>query len=101
MSTDNISAFLAKSETDTALAAQIRAIHEQAAATLAADLARLSQEAGTPFTAEEFLANQSQALSDAELEAVSGGKVKSGWSFLVGPCWTSEQERFQTFGEHK
>ena len=73
MNTDNITAFLAKAQSDEALAAKVATIQSEAAASIAAALARLSQEAGTPFTAEEFLAAQQAALSDEALEQVAGG----------------------------
>jgi predicted ribosomally synthesized peptide with nif11-like leader len=73
MNTDNITAFLAKAQSDEALAVKVATLQAEAAASTAAALVRLSQEAGTPFTAEEFLAAQQVALSDEALEQVAGG----------------------------
>ena len=73
MSTPNLSDFLNLAMEDPALIERIVAIHAGNARRLAEALAALSQEAGTPFTAGEFLAVEAQALSDAELEGVAGG----------------------------
>ena len=73
MSSDSITTFLTKASTDPALAAKIEAIHTRVQGELAETLAALSIEAGTPFTAEEYLHECSSTLSDAELEQVAGG----------------------------
>lgn len=73
MSTASLSDFLNRAMEDPALIDRIAAIHAEKAQRLAEALAALSQEAGTPFTAEEFLAVEAQALSDAELEGIAGG----------------------------
>lgn len=73
MSTASLSDFLNRAMEDPVLIERIAAIHAENAQRLAEALSALSREAGTPFTAEEFLAVQAQALSDAELEGVAGG----------------------------
>lgn len=75
MSTENITTFLTKATTDSALAAKIEAVHTRVQRDLAETLAALSVEAGTPFTAEEYLHECNSALSDAELEQVAGGGI--------------------------
>lgn len=66
MSTTNITAFFAKAESDAAFSGKINTAIAEA-------LATLSIEAGTPFTAEEFLASRTSELSEQELNTVSGG----------------------------
>lgn len=66
MSTENITAFFTKLQTDSELADKVTLATAQALADLAA-------KEGLPFTAEEFLTGQAASLSDADLEAVSGG----------------------------
>lgn len=99
MSAENINAFFTKASADEDLAQKVAAIHEQANVTIAAALAKLSEETGAPFTAKDYLAEQASALSDEALAAVTGGKKPSGWSFLLGPIWTSEQRRFDITAE--
>lgn len=67
MSTDNITAFLSKLSTNPDLA-------DKLALATAEAYARIAQEEGLPFTAEEFLAEQGNALSDASLSEVAGGQ---------------------------
>ena len=65
MSTENITAFLTKLQSDAALADKVSLATAEA-------LADLASREGLPFTAEEFLSEQA-SLADAELDAVSGG----------------------------
>lgn len=65
MSTENITAFLTKLQSDAVLGDKVRLATAEALAALAA-------REGLPFTAEEFLSEQA-SLADAELDAVSGG----------------------------
>jgi predicted ribosomally synthesized peptide with nif11-like leader len=73
MSTDHIPAFHEKVQNDPVLQQKVAALHERVQRELADKLAALSQEAGTPFTSEEFLSAARAELSDAELQGVSGG----------------------------
>jgi len=73
MSTENITAFFDKARQDEVLAGKIKATFAEAETATASALADLSTEAGHPFTAEEFLKVQSESLSDADLEQVTGG----------------------------
>ena len=69
----NIEAFNTKVQNSPELQQKVAVITEQIQQELAEKLAALSQEAGTPFTAEEFLSATKAELSDAELQGVSGG----------------------------
>lgn len=73
MSTDNIRTFLDKASTDSALQARVAAAYAAAQQSTAAGLAQLAAEAGTPFTAEEFLTFQKAELSEQDLAGVAGG----------------------------
>ena len=78
MSEDQLKAFLAAIEADTGLQAKLKAAVEgeiDTADETAAVLA-IAKEAGFAITAADLLRNQAQnimALSDAELEGVTGG----------------------------
>lgn len=73
MSTDNITALFAKSETDSDLAAQIAATKTLPTPERIAALIQIGTDHGTPFTAEDLKAFLSAEISDAELADVSGG----------------------------
>lgn len=66
MSTENITAFLTKVDSDPALAEKFTRATAEAFASLA-------REEGLPFSAEEFLAFQKAELSDEALAHVAGG----------------------------
>jgi predicted ribosomally synthesized peptide with nif11-like leader len=66
MSTENITAFFAKAESDATLADKV------SQATVAAFVS-VAQQEGLPFTAEEFLNFQVSELSDETLARVDGG----------------------------
>jgi predicted ribosomally synthesized peptide with nif11-like leader len=66
MSTENITLFLNKISTDSALAERLHLAIAQA-------LSALAEQEGQAFTAEEFLSHQQMALSDADLSGVAGG----------------------------
>lgn len=66
MSTDNITTFFSKVESDPSLVKKINLATAEAFASVA-------REEGQPFTAEEFLAFQKAELSDEALEQVAGG----------------------------
>jgi predicted ribosomally synthesized peptide with nif11-like leader len=66
MSTDNISAFFAKAQSDPALADKLGLATAEAFASVA-------RQEGLPFTAEEFLSFQTSELSDESLTRVAGG----------------------------
>lgn len=80
MSTENITKFSEALAADPALASKVQAIHVAAARRIRENLAALSVEAGTPFTAEEVLADataRTSELSDEQLETVAGGTWKA------------------------
>lgn len=75
MSTENIEKFTAALATNPTLSAKVQALRTEAAA---AGLAALSVEAGTPFTAEEYLAilpPSNTELSEENLGSVTGGVI--------------------------
>jgi len=71
----NIEAFNTKVQNSPELQQKVAALTQQIQQDLAEKLAALSQEAGTPFTSEEFLSTTRTELSDAELQGVSGGVI--------------------------
>lgn len=73
MSTDNITALFAKSESDSDLAAKITATKTLPAPERIAALIQLGTDHGTPFTADDLKTVLSTEISDAELADVSGG----------------------------
>lgn len=78
MSTENIEKFTAALATNPALSAKVQALRTEAAEAAAAGLAALSVEAGTPFTAEEYLAilpPSNTELSEENLGSVTGGVI--------------------------
>jgi len=79
MSIENVHAFMTKAENNSELQEQIARIATLSELTPEA-LARLAEEVGTPFTAEEFLKvshehgeSQGDELSEAALENITGG----------------------------
>ncbi len=73
MSTENIAKFAEAVAADPALSAKVQALYAEASRASAEQLANLSITVGTPFTAEEYLANASGELSESDLSDVSGG----------------------------
>lgn len=76
MSKENIITFLEAAKNNPELQKQIGAIYAEAKKSTAEELAKLAADAGTPFTAEEFVAASRSAqgeLSEAQLEGVAGG----------------------------
>ena len=76
MSTANIAAFQDKVSASAELQSRLAEIQRQAALSTAEAIAALATETGTPFTADELLANpgpSSNELQDSELESVAGG----------------------------
>lgn len=88
MSTENLTAFLDQVRQDESLAAKIAALHAEADETLVLALVALSEEAGTPVTAETFRQQASALLPDADLSQVSGG----GGNFLPFPKYLRPRE---------
>lgn len=89
MSTDNISAFIDKIQTDIALREKVSALYAEADQAMADALARLAIEAGTPLTAEEILSQLQPELSEADLSGIAGGtvageqKVMTKWGLIM------------------
>jgi len=78
MSTENIEKFTKSLATNPALATKVQALRTEAAQAAAAGLAALSIEAGTPFTAEEYLTvfpPSNTELSEETLGSVAGGVI--------------------------
>jgi predicted ribosomally synthesized peptide with nif11-like leader len=75
----NITAFHSKVQDSPELQQKVAAITRQLQQDLAGKLAALSQEAGTPFTSEEFLAATKAELSETELTGISGGQLPVHW----------------------
>ncbi len=76
MSTENITKFNEVLASDPDLQAKLRDIQQDVARDTAEKIAALSAEAGTPFSADEFLRGAVQGtgeLSEEQLESVSGG----------------------------
>jgi predicted ribosomally synthesized peptide with nif11-like leader len=77
MSANPIQAFFEKAKSSPELQQKITEIHHTAAQSTAEALAALSEESGSPFTAEEFLAETrlaaSEELSEEELGNTAGG----------------------------
>jgi predicted ribosomally synthesized peptide with nif11-like leader len=74
MSTENIRVLFGRVEGDAELH---RKLDDACQRAVAQALAKISEEEGTPFSAEEFLAAKSGAkaeLAESDLEKVSGGK---------------------------
>ena len=81
MSTENLTAFLSRVGSDPDLAAKVAALHAEADETLVLALVALSEEAGTPITAETLRREITSLLADTDLSQVSGG----GGNFLPFP----------------
>ena len=80
MSTANITAFQDKVAASPDLQSRLAEIQRQAAVNTAEAIASLATETGTPFTADELLANpgpSSNELQDSELESVAGGVIQT------------------------
>jgi predicted ribosomally synthesized peptide with nif11-like leader len=76
MNNEAITKFTETVAADPELQKEVQSIQQAAARQTAEKLAALSVEAGTPFTAEEFLASVTPAsaeLSEEQLESVAGG----------------------------
>ena len=73
MSTENITALFAKSESDPDLAAKITATKALPPPERIAALIQLGTDHGTPFTADDLKTFLSAEVSDADLADVSGG----------------------------
>ena len=72
--------FFEKAVASPELQQKIVQIYKTASLSATESLARLAEESGLPFTAEEFLAvreAESRQLSEEEMEQVSGGATKS------------------------
>jgi len=72
MSTENLNTFFARVDSDPSLAEKVAATESLSTEDKARALSALSEEAGTPFTAEELLEFISM-ISDEELSDVAGG----------------------------
>ena len=63
------------------------AIQMESARSTAEKIAKLSESAGTPFTAEEYLQTMEESakeLSPEQLHSVAGGAAVSGWESIFG-----------------
>ena len=109
MSIENLARFGAAVQDDPALQAKLHAARADDQSTVAA---RLSEEAGTPFTAEEFLAAQSSGgssseLTDEQLAGVAGGGDFENFfasiltSFAMGKCDPPRNEPTGPYANYK
>jgi hypothetical protein len=76
MSQEKLKAFAEAVSKSEELQKRLNSIQAEAARTTAEKLAKLSESAGTPFTAEEYLrsvAESSEQLSAEQLHGVAGG----------------------------
>jgi ABC-type cobalamin transport system ATPase subunit len=76
MSTEKLQAFAEAVSKSEELQKRFNSIQAEAARTTAEKLAKLSESAGTPFTAEEYLNSvleSSEEMSAQQLQTVSGG----------------------------
>ncbi len=76
MSQEKLQAFAEAVSRSEELQKRFASIHAEAAKSTAEKLAKLSESAGTPFTAEEYLrsvAESSEQLSAEQLHTVAGG----------------------------
>ena len=76
MSTEKLRAFAEAVTKSEELQKRVASIQAEAARTTAEKLANLSESAGTPFTAEEYLhsvAESSEEMSAQQLHSVAGG----------------------------
>jgi hypothetical protein len=81
MSKEKLQAFAEAVSKSEELQKRFNSIQVEAARTTAEKLAKLSESAGTPFTAEEYLqsvAESSEEMSAEQLQSVAGGR-ESGW----------------------
>src|SRR4051812_522247 len=81
MSTENIKLFFEQAKTDSAQLEKISEICRDGTKSGIEALVRLSKQAGTPFTVEEFISTipKMDELSNAELEGVAGGQTGSNY----------------------
>lgn len=75
MSTENIAAFFTRVDSDPVLAEKLAQANAEA-------IASVASAEGLPFTAEEFLQEQHNLLSDEALSGVAGGT--SGLGEVIG-----------------
>jgi hypothetical protein len=76
MSISNAEQFFAKIESDSDLQSKAGQIFERSRVLVSEELAKLSQEVGTPVAASDIavaLKDRSSALTEGELDNVSGG----------------------------
>jgi len=75
MSTENIRAFFNQAQTDESLQKSLVGLQSLPSSEGIDTLVKLSQTTAFPFTAEELVAGvKTEALSDADLAGVAGGK---------------------------
>jgi predicted ribosomally synthesized peptide with nif11-like leader len=106
MSKENLQAFAEAVSRSRELQKQLAAIQTESARSTAEKLAKLSESAGTPFTAEEYLkavAESSEEISEEQLQSVAGGagnpdKPKLG--SLAPPFGTPKPAPFPYGPEH-
>ena|ERR1700716_370007 len=81
MSKEKLQAFAEAVSRSEELRKQYTSIQVEMARSIAEKLAKLSESAGTPFTAEEYLqavADSSEELSTEQLQTVGGGVLGGG-----------------------
>ena len=91
MSQEKLQAFAEAIGKSEELQKRLNSIQVEAARTTAEKLAKLSESAGTPFTAEEYLrsiAESSEQLSAEQLHTVAGGRWDPTADNIVGSIFT-------------
>ncbi len=85
MTKETLKAFADAVSKSQELQKQLALIHQETARSTAEKLAKLSESAGTPFTAEEYLnsvAESSGEMSTEQLRSVAGGANEFWWTYF-------------------
>lgn len=91
MSTENITKFSEAVAANPELQEKVQSLQAAAARETAEKIAALSVEAGTPFSADEFLASAQSVqgeLSEEQLEAVAGGAWRPSAGNIAASIFT-------------
>lgn len=91
MSKEKLQAFAEAISKSEELQTRLAAIQVETAQSTAEKMAKLSESAGTPFTAEEYLksvADSSEEMSGEQLRAVSGGAWEPSSTNILGSIFS-------------
>ena len=92
MSTEKLQAFAEAVGKSEELQKRVASIQAESARTTAEKLAKLSESAGTPFTAEEYLNSvleSSEEMSAQQLHSVAGGVWEANFSNIFNSIMTA------------